>query len=469
MIVYLLKVILSATLFFVLYKSLLEHERMFIFNRFYLLTTLVLSFFIPIITIESKTSLPAIVQATNIEYIIDTPQASFQNIINKNTTAYDYGEIMIVLIYILISLLLLYRFCKNLYGIHKKIISHEIVLDGKRKLVLCNDSLTAHSFLNYVFIQKDEYLNGEIRPEIIRHECTHVQQKHSLDIIFIEFLQVFCWFNPLIKFYSNAIKLNHEFLADAAVIKKYNNHSSYQALLLSKASANISQKVTSQFNYLITKKRLIMITKTSTTRDIIMKLAIVIPALVLSIFLLSEKTFAQIKTEQPIEKIITYGDGATQEQLNEYDATLKNMTSVRILKNGKKSVGVDMAKCDADRMTFIFMAMNKVQREVRVNATGITWEQNVPPARQEPTQSQLQDWKDSKKYGVWIDEKRINNNDLAKYKPEDFGLFYNSKLEKNAVNYGKHSFQISLYSNDYYSKWLIKVGKSRLMFVKKNS
>jgi bla regulator protein blaR1 len=145
------------------------------------------------------------------------------------------------------------------------------------------------------------------------------------------------------------------------------------------------------------------------------------------------------------------------------------MTIVKVMKNGKTSTGVDMRKCDPDRMTFIFMAMNKAQRTARINATGITWEPNVPPAKKAPTQTDLQDWKDAKKYGVWIDEKRINNNDLSKYKPEDFGLYYNSKLAKNAVNYGKHYFQISLYSKEYYDKWLTKVGKNRLMFVKKTS
>jgi bla regulator protein blaR1 len=469
MIFYLLKVMLCSACFLLLYKGLLENERMFHFNRCYLLTTLILSFFVPFISIETNTSLPAILNATNIEYIIEEAQSPSQHIINKTVIANNYGEIIILLIYIIVTILFLYKFCKNLYSIYKKIKINKIVLHGRIKLVLCDDKLTAHSFLNYVFIQKDNYINAKIEPEILIHEFTHVHQKHSFDIIFIELLQVFCWFNPLIKFYNAAIKLNHEFLADASVLKKYNNPFVYQTLLLSKASENVSQKITSQFNYLITKKRLIMITKTSTYRSIAMKLAIVIPMLALSIFLFSEKTFAQIKPEPKTDNQISYGDCATKEQLNEYDSILKNMTSERIMKNGKKSIGIDMNKCDPDKMAFIFKSMNKEQRKIRVNATGVSWGPNVPPAKKVPSQSQLEDWKDSKKYGVWIDDKRINNNDLNKYKPEDFGLFYNSKLSKNAVNYGKHYFQITLYSKEYYNKWLDKVGNSKLIFVKKNS
>jgi hypothetical protein len=53
---------------------------------------------------------------------------------------------------------------------------------------------------------------------------------------------------------------------------------------------------------------------------------------------------------------------------------------------------------------------------------------------------------------VWLDGKRISNNELTKYQPSDFGLYYVSKLSKNAVNYGKHYVQIDLYTHKYYEK-----------------
>ncbi len=51
------------------------------------------------------------------------------------------------------------------------------------------------------------------------HEEAHASQKHSLDILFVELLQIIFWFNPLFYFIKRSIKLNHEFLADRAVLK----------------------------------------------------------------------------------------------------------------------------------------------------------------------------------------------------------------------------------------------------------
>jgi N-acetylmuramoyl-L-alanine amidase len=56
-----------------------------------------------------------------------------------------------------------------------------------------------------------------------------------------------------------------------------------------------------------------------------------------------------------------------------------------------------------------------------------------PPAKTSPTKAQLDTWKDPKMYGVWIDGKRIDNKELAKYNPSDFAFYYNSKLTKTAL------------------------------------
>ncbi|MFT4094881.1 MAG: hypothetical protein QM640_14710 [Niabella sp.] len=51
MMIYLLKMITCSAAFYVLYALLFQKEKMLVFNRFYLLSSLVISFFIPLITI----------------------------------------------------------------------------------------------------------------------------------------------------------------------------------------------------------------------------------------------------------------------------------------------------------------------------------------------------------------------------------------------------------------------------------
>ena len=83
----------------------------------------------------------------------------------------------------------------------------------------------------------------------------------------------------------------------------------------------------------------------------------------------------------------------------------------------------------------------------------LAWIKEIPIAKKvSPTTAQLKTWQDPKIYGVWLDGKKISNDQLSKYKPSDFVLYYSSKLMKNAVNYGKHYYEICLYTDEYYSK-----------------
>jgi len=74
----------------------------------------------------------------------------------------------------------------------------------------------------------------------------------------------------------------------------------------------------------------------------------------------------------------------------------------------------------------------------------------------QPTAGQMKDWKNDGKLGVWVDGKRIDNNALTNYNYSDFSNYTVSKLHKNAVNYGKHYFQVDLMTNTYYKEYLKK-------------
>ena len=83
----------------------------------------------------------------------------------------------------------------------------------------------------------------------------------------------------------------------------------------------------------------------------------------------------------------------------------------------------------------------------------LIWINDMPaPVKKSPTSAQLKTWEDPKMYGVWIDGKRIKNDQLSKYAPSDFSLYNSSKLAKNAINYGKHYYQINLYTEKYYTE-----------------
>jgi hypothetical protein len=162
-------------------------------------------------------------------------------------------------------------------------------------LILVEEKTLPHTFLSSIFINFEDYNNRNIEDELYTHELVHVNQKHTLDILFIEFLKVIFWFNPLLIFYKKAIQLNHEFLADEEIVKTYNNVPFYQNLLLQKGSGNKTIYLASNMNYSVTKKRLIMMTKSTSQKIAVLKKIAIIPILAGLIYFFCVEVVAQEK------------------------------------------------------------------------------------------------------------------------------------------------------------------------------
>ena len=302
----------TITLFVLLavYYLFLEKEKIHIFNRFYLLFSLVFSMVIPFITIEV---IQEIAQPTVNPENIQILQGNA--VILEET---NYLAIGLWSLYAVVTLVLALRFISNIIKISSKMKSNTSIAYRNAKLILIPEKSLPHTFLNTIFINEKEYNNRQIEAELYTHELTHVTQKHTLDILFIELLKTVFWFNPIFIFYKKAIQLNHEFLADEKVVTSYNNVPFYQSLLLSKANENQTFYLASNLNYLITKKRLLMMTKTTSKTEALLKKAILIPVVTALLFLLCTKVVAQetnVKKEttpaKPGNLIKTYYDKTT--------------------------------------------------------------------------------------------------------------------------------------------------------------
>lgn len=258
---YIIKMILCSGLFFLVYFLFLEKEKMYRFNRFYLLFSFAFSLLIPFITIkfETQSSLQTVGN-----YILapteDFPEVKSFQYVNPTENLISLYQLLL-LGYLIITFILLMRFAKNLFKMYLKIKERKFISYQESKLILTEENLTPHSFLNRIFLNKTAFEKGNIEEEILFHELTHIKQHHTIDVLLIELTTVFLWFNPFVFLYRKAIKLNHEFLADQAVVNRFQNLRAYQYLLIDKTSQQKALSITSQFNFLITKKRLIMITR----------------------------------------------------------------------------------------------------------------------------------------------------------------------------------------------------------------
>jgi len=301
MITYLLKSTACLLLLLLVYHFLLEREKMHHFNRYFLLFSLVFSLTIPLLTFNINTvplSAPPDFQLStylqeiqNRAVAVDpSPASTNESLITSEKHYSPYFYNLLFMVYLAGALIMALRFFNNLYVLCSAIHRNDSISTGKANIVLVDDCCMPHSFFNYIFVDKEKYKNGLIAEAILFHELTHMRQIHSADILFIELLKIVLWFNPVIYFYKKAIQLNHEFLADEAVIRETENTSGYQNLLLQIQSGQKQIVLASSIYHSKTKKRLIMMTKKTTRfRTAVRKLAL-IPLLTGLVFIFSIRT-----------------------------------------------------------------------------------------------------------------------------------------------------------------------------------
>jgi N-acetylmuramoyl-L-alanine amidase len=271
---FLIKSTISLCILLIAYNLFLKKEKMFCFNRYFLLFSLVFSIAVPLASFEIKQDIP-IVYNNKIPFQTITADAFpiQTEVVSINTEEQtNYWLFLLWITYIGITLILSYRFIQNIYRITSKAKTSEIIVHQNIKMVLLSEETLPYSFWNSIYINQHDFENGLIEQELFTHEIAHVKQKHTFDVIFIEILKTLFWFNPIFIFYKKAIQLNHEFLADENVIAAHDDVYSYQNLLLNKLNTSQPIYLTSNLNFLSTKKRLIMMTKiTSKTRALMMQ------------------------------------------------------------------------------------------------------------------------------------------------------------------------------------------------------
>lgn len=316
-----MKIILCSGLFLIFYKLFLQNEKMFVFNRFFLISALLISLSIPLMKIQkpifnlSELNKKEVqISHQTIQRAVDTTQPLP---ISKISKPEIQPETALMYIYFTVVGILFIRFIINLSMMAKWTMSHQKIRKKNFTILLTEKEITPFSFLNYMFVSKKEYENDFVNSSIFKHELAHIQQKHSMDILFVEILKIVFWFNPFLYFYKKQIQLNHEFLADNEVL---NNHPNFEILeykeLLIQKTAIHHNTLSSSFSYLSTKKRLIMMSKNTSRNKKRMFQTLSLPLLMLSILLFSQTSQAQKIQEN---------QGLTKKEIRQYNRTLKKV------------------------------------------------------------------------------------------------------------------------------------------------
>ncbi len=292
MIVYIIKSSLCLVLLWSFYKLFLERENMHHFKRFYLLFTLFFAYTIPLITITYETD--TVINQENIQQPVN--HLTLSDKAQAEATPIDYLSTIIWIVYGIGVLIFAVRFIKNISHLIKKVRRNENLKESSHINVLLTNSIIPHTFLHYIFVPKKEFQKKAIPQEILLHEKTHVQQRHTLDILFVEIFQVIFWFNPIWFLVKKSIKLNHEFLADQKVLKQQFSIHQYMDLLVNYPNSSHQAVLASPINYSLTKKRIVMMSQQFSKTKATTRLLLFLPILLGCILLFNNKMVAQQKS-----------------------------------------------------------------------------------------------------------------------------------------------------------------------------
>lgn len=256
LILYFGKQIICSGVLFLYYQWCLKDKTFHHYNRFYLLSAVVISLLLPLVKVENFT-----IAVSNNVYLL---MSKFQTYQLDNNTNNDFNYFRIILQALgVVSLFFLGKLLFGIYNILKFKKKFPKEQFGEIHFFQTDLEEAPFSYFKSLFWKKSILLHSDVGRQILKHEMVHIEQKHSYDKIFMEIIRAIFWFNPIFYFIKKELNLIHEYLADNKAVKQSDTKAFAQMLLASHFSGT-SFPATSPFLSSNLKKRLQMIQKPKT-------------------------------------------------------------------------------------------------------------------------------------------------------------------------------------------------------------
>ena len=273
---YLLKVNVAFVLFYAFYRLFFYKDTFFKLRRAILLAFFGLALFYPLLNIQDWVRQQEPIADVIYMYSAMLPEATAKADAAASVDWYRWLLGSLGFIYWGIVAFLCGRFLVQLSSIlwlahtSERVVIHETPVYALRK------AAGPFSFFRMVFLHPESHSDKET-DEILTHECTHVSQWHSIDVILSEMMCMACWFNPFVWLLKREVRHNLEYLADNTVIQSGYDSKSYQYHLLGLAHHQSVTTLYNSFNVLHLKNRIMMMNKKRSPGIVRTKYLIFIP------------------------------------------------------------------------------------------------------------------------------------------------------------------------------------------------
>ncbi len=253
-IIFLIKMIVCSAILLAYYWLALRNERFHHWNRFFLLTAMLLSVVLPFVTIpflqqENPTAVVTMIGALPWNYLPVEKAAGFEWGWKESGMLVTIIISLAMFIHLLLSVFRVVR----LYKSHMKTYIHEV------NVVITKEESAPFSFFKWLFWRADIDPESENGKRMLQHELTHITEKHSADKLFTELLLIAFWMNPFFWLMRRELYAIHEFLADQKAIARHDG-AAFATMILQAAHPGKHISLSNPFFTSHLKRRLIMIT-----------------------------------------------------------------------------------------------------------------------------------------------------------------------------------------------------------------
>ncbi len=358
MVAYLINTTITWTLLYCIYKLFLEKEKFFQLNRFYLLASLTLGALLPLAcTLVSPMAQQLHDLAQPIQQVYHSNLKNIENwtsawipsdqLSDSSTSPLSKVDwaLMILLVYSIGVLTVGFKTIKSIAHILRIILRSDVEKSDRFNLCEVNENISPFSFFNYMIINRSNHSESE-RKNIIDHEIHHMERGHTIDVLIVLVFKIIFWWNPLPYLYNAALRLNHEYSADAYVLTQ-SSRKNYSSQLMQAAFPSVNLALTQPIFNSFIKKRITMMYQQPSKKTNLLKYGLGIMAIAFLSVLFTDSMYAyNSEGEQPqveTETLNNKGSDLEDNDTGKLKATDPVIISGTVTKeDGKPLIGVNV-------------------------------------------------------------------------------------------------------------------------------
>ena len=275
--VYILKSSVCLAGFYLFYRWLLSKETFHRFNRVALLGVLFFSCLIPLVKVSKEAPLEVQQSFFTLEEMALMSEWNDAGIVAESPSVGFPWLALLLVVYLAGILFFLGRHFWSL-GKMLRLVKHSrksALENGVVLLTHDNNKVAPFSWMKFIVVCEEDL--KENKDAILAHECAHVWNRHSWDLLLAEICIFIQWFNPAAWLLKQELQNIHEYEADEWVIQNGIDAKRYQLLIIKKAVGARLYSIANSFNHSSLKKRITMMIKKKSNPWARMKYLYVLP------------------------------------------------------------------------------------------------------------------------------------------------------------------------------------------------